>query len=236
MYPDASHPLARTWRSREERLPPNWAWASSLWAPTKLPVSPGGHEAAGQYGVSESCLVHGATEEEKACGIDPLACKDRVMLGRWSSRINQVVYGWKACTREFSSSLYLLSFKTTVQSGYYKNEFKKRPLPWGLSVPSLCVCLCRVCLPRGHDTMLVKSRENFLAHFVGFGSWAVQGGHLHLDNKYFLLLWKWIKLWSFIQIILWRFSHVKSFLHYLNRWWQQNQEFIQRYSYSKMSS
>lgn len=130
----------------------------SPWALTLLHVSPGGHEAVGQYGVNGSCLVHGATEEERVSSIDLLTCKGQVMMGRWSSRRNQVVYGWTACTREFSSSVYLLSFKTTVQSGHYKNYFKKYPL----FIPSLgLVSAFFVCMSVSAEFVVL---ENMIQH------------------------------------------------------------------------
>jgi len=75
----------------------------------------------------------GAVEKEGACGVGQLLCKDRVMLGWWSSRRNQVSYGWKACTHQLFCSVCLIYLKATVQSGHYKNKLRKCPL----FIPSL---------------------------------------------------------------------------------------------------
>lgn len=118
-----------------------------------------------------------------------------------------------------------------MQSGHYKKVSLKSVLclflPYGLWVISFCVSVCRICLPGRLRPPLSSQQKIF---FLFLGKQAEPRGPQHLDHKDLLLLWKQIDLWGFIQIMVWRLSCTKLFLHYLNRWWQQNQEFTQRYS------
>lgn len=108
---------------------------------------------------------------------------------------------WSACICEFSSSVYLLSFKTSVQSILNNNDFRNCPLlVCSLGhVSNFFVCLFLQSL-HSQRTWSNTCQGNRKLSVLFHGLWKLYGGHQPLDNKRLLLLWRQIWFWSFILV------------------------------------